>query len=110
MNMRYVLLINRTLAAASAGGAGYFLVQGDFMTSLILALVFMTSLILALVAVNCCLHPAGWRRAYRLGWIRGRQAMVSSIQEAQLRHMSMTEWVQAEMERDDWIVKVDTEE
>jgi hypothetical protein len=41
-----------------------------------------------------------FRRGFRCGWLEGRMTMLSSIQEAQQRRMTMPEWLEAELERD----------
>lgn len=38
--------------------------------------------------------------AYRNGWLRGRSAMIASLQEASRRGMSLEEWATGELERD----------
>jgi hypothetical protein len=44
------------------------------------------------------LHSA--RLAYLSGWFRGRSAMLASLEEANRRGLSASEWVVGEMERD----------
>lgn len=45
--------------------------------------------------------------AYRHGWLRGRSAMVNSMDEASRRGMSVDEWLQTELARDCMVLGVD---
>lgn len=48
--------------------------------------------------------------AYRSGWIAGRQAMVSAMVEAQVRGMTPSEWLTAELHRDYAVLGLDPDE
>jgi hypothetical protein len=97
--------VNLGLCALAGGGAGVCIALGFY----------ITAATLAVVAVNCMLAPIFWKRVfwvgYRNGWLTGRQAMLNSMAEATQRHMSMPEWIEAEMERDGFhVVHIDVDE
>jgi hypothetical protein len=92
--MRRMLWVNIGLAAVAGVGAGVCLALGYYIQSLSLTIVFL----------NCCAAPFFWKRAYQLGWLAGRGAMLNSMAEATQRRMSLPDWITAEMERDGFVV------
>jgi hypothetical protein len=65
---------------------------------------YIESLTLVIVMLNCCAAPFFWKRAFQVGWLKGRQAMLNSMAEATRRQMGLIDWVEAEMERDGFVV------
>jgi hypothetical protein len=92
--MRRMLKLNLVLGAVAGGLAGVCLALGYYIESLSLVIVFL----------NCCAAPFFWKRAFQVGWIKGRHAMLDSMAEATRRHMSLPDWITAEMERDGFVV------
>lgn len=88
--MRGFLYVNMAITAVAGAGAGVSVAYGFYLTALIfVCLIFI-----------CCTAPFTWKRAFRVGWLRGRVAMMDSLAEATRRNMSLPDWIGAELERD----------
>jgi hypothetical protein len=89
-----MFLINMALSGLAGAGIGVSVSLGYY----VIAVAF------AVIMVNLWMMPIFWRGYFRHGfthgWLAGRHAMIQSICEAQRRHMSLPDWITAEMERD----------
>ena len=92
--MKRLLRLNIVLCAIAGGLAGVCLSLGYYIEAATLAVVIL----------NCAANPFFWKRTFQVGWLRGRQAMLNSMAEATRRRMGMIDWVEAEMERDGFVV------
>lgn len=92
--MSRITLFNLGLCSLATGAAAVCLVNGLYPLAIACGVLFAVGL------VNIVAYPHGLGRAYRCGWRMGRQAMFVSMSEAMQRHMTVPEWIEAELERD----------
>lgn len=65
---------------------------------------YITALYLTILGLMMLAFDRLVKRAFQVGWLKGRQAMLNSMAEATRRQMGLVDWVEAEMERDGFVV------
>jgi hypothetical protein len=84
-----------TLGALAGAGGGFCLGEGYYVLALAFAVILVNLLVLPPLIARSVR-----RVSFRYGWLAGRHAMLSSMIEAQKRHLTMIQFIEAEMERD----------
>jgi hypothetical protein len=100
---RWLLLVDLALLLLLVG----LIVAGAWIDDWhILAAVSRRVLLIAIIFVAwLALRSTARSRAYRNGYLDGRQMMIGSITEAMMRGMTPEEWVRVELERDQRIIE-----
>lgn len=98
--MRRMLKLNIGLATVAGGLAGGCLALGYYIQSATFVILMLWFAFL----------PLSFKRGFQVGWLRGRHAMLNSMAEATRRRMSLLDWVEAEMERDGFVMVKETDD